>query len=229
MMKTDVHLQRDVLDELDWEPSVDAAHIGVTVNEGVVTLTGHVPVYAEKHSAEEVAKRVHGVRAVANEVEVRPTDAHVRDDEDIASAAVHALQWDARVPAEQVQVIVEQGWIKVEGTVEQQFQKAAVDRAIRHLSGARGLTNAILVAPQEALTGIKADIEGALRRNAILSARKLSVELDGSTVTLTGDVHSHSELEEAERTAWTAPGVRQVQNCITITPWGFGPAEEWGY
>ena len=142
-MKTDVHLQRDVLDELDWEPSVDAAQVGVTVEQGRVTLTGHVPVYAEKYLAGEVAKRVHGVRALANEIEVRPTDAHVRDDEVLASAALHALEWDAKVPNEHLSITVEEGWITVEGTVEEPFQKAAVDRAICHLTGARGVTNSI--------------------------------------------------------------------------------------
>lgn len=228
-MKTDAHLQRDVLEELDWDPSVDAAEIGVTAREGVITLSGHVPVYAKKHNAEEVAKRVHGVRAVANELEVRPSHAHLRDDEDIASAAVHALQWDARVPHEHLQVTVENGWIKVEGAVEQQFQKAAVDRVIRHLSGARGVTNSVVVAPQEMKAELAAKIEAAFLRSAILNARKLAAEVEGSTVTLSGDVHSHSELEEAQRIAWSAPGVLHVENCITFTPWGFGPAEEWGY
>jgi len=228
-VKTDANLQRDVLDELEWEPSVDAAQIGVTAREGIVTLTGHVPVYTKKHSAEEVTKRVHGVRAVANEIEVRPGGAHLRDDEDIAAAAVHALEWDAQVPDDKVQVTVEEGWIKVEGPVEQQFQKAAVDRVVRHLKGVRGVTNAILVEPQEVMTEIKADIEAAFRRSAVLNSQKLAAEVDGSTVVLSGDVHSHSELEEARRIAWAAPGVRRVENCVTMTPWGVGPAEEWGY
>lgn len=228
-MKTDAHLQRDVLDELDWEPSVDAAHIGVTAREGVVTLTGHVPVYANKHTAEEVAKRVHGVRAVANELDVRPDDVHLRDDEDIAAAAVHALEWDADVPAGNLQVTVREGWITVEGTVEHQFQKAAVDRVIRHLSGTRGVTNEIVVTPPEKVTEIEADIEAAFKRSAALTSRRLVAEVAGETVTLTGDVHSHTELEEARRTAWAAPGVRRVETCITVTPWGHGPAEEWGY
>lgn len=228
-MKTNVHLQRDVLDELEWDPSVDAAQVGITAKDGIVTLTGHVAVYAEKHFAEEAAKRVHGVRAVANEIQVRPTEAHVRDDEDVAGAAVHALEWDARVPDEQLQVTVEEGWITVEGRVAHQFQKAAVDRAVRHLAGARGLTNAIVVAHQEMTSSVKARIEAAFRRSAVLNSRQLNIEIDGSSVILTGDVHSHTELEEAERAAWVAPGVRCVRNCITITPWGFGPAEEWGY
>ncbi len=227
--KTDVHLQRDVLDELEWEPSVDAAQIGVTTKDGVVTLTGHVPVYSEKHTAQEVAKRVHGVRAVANEIEVRPSDAHVRDDEDIAAAAVHALQWDAMVPDQAVQISVEDGWIKAEGTVEQQFQKAAVDRVLRHLHGSRGVANDIRVTTPQQVSAVKSAIESAFKRSAVLNSKELSVEVEDSTVTITGDVHSMSELAEVERTAWSARGVHCVQNCVTITPWGHGPAEEWGY
>jgi osmotically-inducible protein OsmY len=222
-------LQRDVLDELEWEPRVDAAQIGVTANEGVVVLTGHVPVYAKKHVAEEVAKRVHGVKAVANEIEVRPTDVHLRDDEEIAAAAVHALKWDAHVPEGQLQVTVDVGWITIEGTVEHQFQKLAVDRAVRHLHGARGVTNDIVVAPREVMTEIAADIMAAFKRHAVLNSSRLAVEVDGSSVVLTGDVRSRAEIDEALRTAWTAPGVRHVENCLTVTPWGVGPAEEWGY
>lgn len=235
-MQTDVNLQRDVLDELDWEPSLDAAHIGVTVNEGVVTLTGHLPVYSQKHTADQVAKRVHGVRAVANEIEVRLSGAHVRDDEDIATAAVHALHWDAKVPDEQLQVTVEDGWVTVEGTVEEQFQRVEVERVVRHLAGVRGVTNSVTVAPRERVAGPQADvgrpegdIEAALQRSAALRPREISVEMDGTTVVLTGDVHSLAELEEAVRIAWSARGVRDVENCITVTPWGTGPSNEWGY
>lgn len=227
--KTDAHLQRDVLDELDWEPSVDAAQIGVTAREGVVTLTGHVPVYSEKHTAEEVVKRVHGVRAVANEIEVRPSGAHVRDDEEIAAAAVHALQWDAKVPDESIQVSVEDGWINAEGTVKHRYQREAVDRVLRHLHGARGLINKIEVVSPAAVSEIKAAIEAALKRSAVLNSKNLGVEVEDSAVIVTGDAHSHAELAEVERIAWAADGVKKVQNCVTITPWGFGPAEEWGY
>jgi osmotically-inducible protein OsmY len=229
IMKTSVHLQRDILDELDWEPSVNAAHIGVTVHEGVVTLTGHVPVYDEKHTAEEVAKRVYGVRAVANEIEVRPVDMSKRDDEEIAAAAVRVLEWDTKVPHERIQISVEQGWITAEGKVDEAFQKTAVDRALRHLVGARGVTNSIVVAPREMCDQVKACIEAAFNRNAMLKERSLGVELDGVTVVLTGDVHTHTEREEAERIAATAANAACVQNCLTLTPWGFGPAEEWGY
>ena len=227
--KTDVHLQRNVMDELNWEPSITAAQIGVTAKEGVVTLIGHVPVYSEKHTAEEVAKRVHGVRAIANEIEVRPPETHVQDDEEIAAAASHALRWDAKVPDQDIQIAVEDGCVKAEGTVEHRYQKAAVDRVLRHLNGVRAINNEVNVVSPEAVSALKQTIEAALKRSALLNARPLSVEVENATVTITGDVHSMSEFAEVERMAWCARGVQDVQNCATITPWGTGPAEEWGY
>ncbi len=236
-MKVGVELQRHVLDELDYEPSVDACQIGVTAREGIVTLTGHVTSYAEKRAAEDVAKRVHGVKAIANEIEVRPGDEHRRDDEDIAAAAVHALEWDAKVPHDRVQVIVQDGWITVEGIVDWRYQKEAIDRAIRHLIGARGVHDNIVVQPgvdsgpaeQTELAEIKGRIEAAIKRSARLNSKDITVEILEGAVTLTGDVHCHAESEEAERTAWAARGVLRVENCLTITPFGEGPAEEWGY
>ena len=237
-MKTEIDLRRDVLDELEWDPSIDAAQVGVTVKEGVVTLTGHVPHFAEKFAVEEVAKRVHGVRAVANDIEVRPQESHQRDDTDIAAAAVHALEWDPKVPDPWIQVTVRDGWITLEGSVEHQFEKAAADRAVRRLIGSRGLTNAILVAPGQRAgepaprrgDELRADIEAALKRSASVDSRQITVEIESDgEVVLTGDLHSHAELDEAERIAWTARGVARVDNCLTVTPWGSGPADEWGY
>ncbi len=225
--KTDAHLQRDVLDELEWEPSVDAAQIGVTAKDGVVTLA--VPVYSVKHKAEEVAKRIHGVRAVANEIQVRPSDANVLDDEQIAAAAVHALQWDSEVPDQNIRIAVEDGWIKAEGTVEHRYQKDAVDRALRHLRGAQGMKNEIGVVSPQTISAIKTAIESAFKRSSLLNSKTLAVEVEESKVTITGDVHSLNELTEVERTAWSTGGVQEVDNCVTITPWGTGPAEEWGY
>ena len=238
-MTVSVDLQRHVLDELDWDPSVDASQIGVTVKDGIVTLTGHVPAYTQKHAAGEVAKRVHGVRALANEIEVWPSEEHRRDDEDIAAAALHALEWNAKVPQERVQVIVEDGWVTLEGKVDWGYQKEASDRAVRHLIGIRGVNNAIAIGSAESLASpaaheevvnqIKDRIEAALRRSARLHAKDITVDICEGTVTLTGDVHCHAESDEAERTAWAARGVIRVENCLTITPFGTGPAEEWGY
>jgi osmotically-inducible protein OsmY len=218
-VKTNAQLQRDVLDELRWEPSIDAAQIGVTARDGVVTLTGHVGVYAQKFTAEEAAKRVHGVKAVANDIVVRPLDSSQLDDADIATAALQALKWDAAVPDDRVRVTVRDGWITLEGAVDRQFQKAAADRAVRRLIGARGVTNTILVKAGETASDIKASIEAAFRRSAILDSSSIKVEKDNSTVTLSGNVHSHVERDEAERIAWAAPGVSRVVNDLVITPW----------
>jgi osmotically-inducible protein OsmY len=234
-MKSDVDLQRDVLGELDWEPSVDASQIGVTAREGVVTLTGHVTTQSEKHTAEKLTTRVHGVKAVANEIEVRPSHSHLRDDEHIAAAAVHALQWHDKVPKDRIQVVVREGWITLEGTVDYRFEKEAAERAVRHLIGARGVTSRILVGPAQREPGrrsadqIKVEIEDALRRSAIVNSQKITVEVNDDTVILTGDVRSRTEHDAVERIAWTAHEIAQVENCITITPWGCGPMEEWGY
>lgn len=234
-MRRDMDLKRDVLEELAWEPSVDAAQIGVMCHEGVVTLTGHVGTHSEKHAAGEVTKRVHGVLGIANELEVRPADSHLRDDEHIAAAAVHALQWDAKVPSEQLLVTVEDGHLTLEGVVGRRFEKSAAGRAVRHLVGVRGIKNAIVVDPattkgaRRKAHEVKAQIEAALRRNALVNSRQISVDVIQQKVVLTGDVHSPAEHEEVERIAWTAHEVDTVENCVTITPWGTGAMEEWGY
>jgi osmotically-inducible protein OsmY len=232
-MKTDVDLQHDVIQELDWEPGVDVAHVGVTAKDGVVTLTGHVPAYAEKVAAEDATKRIHGVKAIANEIEVRPNEIHTRDDEDLAAAAVRALEWNVKVPEDRVTITVREGWLMLEGTVDWQYQKEAIDRAVHHMPGVRGLTNSILVEPiahpHDKYDEAKERIEAALQRSSALTSKQISVEIEDRIVTLCGDVHSHAEREEAERIAWAAGGVHRVENCLTITPWGSGPQEEWGY
>ncbi len=228
-MKTDAQLQRDVLDELEWDPSIEAAHIGVTVQDGIVTLTGHVPVYSEKHATETATKRIHGVKGVANEIEVRPGDSHVCDDAELAAAAVRSLEWDAKVPHRDLKVTVEDGHLTLDGVVEHGYQRAAAERAVQYLSGVRGLTNQIAVDPAGLTANTKAEIEAAFGRNALLNAREISVETDDGVVILTGDLHSHVEIDEALRSALTARGVHKVVNCLTLTPWGSGPSEEWGY
>ncbi len=215
-MKTNTNLRRDVLDELEWEPSLDAAAIGVTLHEGIVTLTGTVKSYTEKLAAERATARVHGVRAVANDIEVLLAGAHARTDSDIALAAAEALKGKTLVPAEKIKAAVSKGWITLEGDVDWQYQKHAAFEAVGHLVGVRAVTNLITVKPQASSTEVKSRIEAAFRRNAELDARNVQVEIHDGKVSLHGNVHSWWERHEAERMAWAAPGVAQVENHIAI-------------
>ena len=217
-MKTDSQLQRDVLDELAWEPSVDAANIGVSANNGVVTLQGYVSSYAEKHAAEQAAKRVYGVKAVANDLEVKLPGSSKRSDTDIAAAAVNALKPNVLVPADSIKVTVSNGWVKLEGEVEWQFERDAAESAVRYLTGVTGVSNLIRVKPRVSATEIKNKIEEAVKRSAEMDARRISVETQDGKVILEGTVHSWVEREEAERAAWSAPGVRAVEDRIAVVP-----------
>jgi len=217
-MKTDRELQHDVIAELEWEPSLDASKIGVAADHGVITLNGTVRTYSERWRAETVSKRVFGVEAVANEIEVKLPDRITPDDANIAQRALSALDWNVAVPKGRVKVTVAQGWITLEGEVEWYYQKNAAEDAVRNLMGVRGITNAILLRPRLHAGEVKEKIEAALRRNAEIDAKHISVEAREGTIVLRGDVRSWAEHEDAIHAAWSAPGVINVEDHIAIRP-----------
>jgi osmotically-inducible protein OsmY len=216
-MGKDAQLQSAVMDELRWEPSINAADIGVAAKEGVVTLTGFVHSYPEKQSAERAAKRVAGVKAVAEEIEIRLAGIHERTDSDIAKSAIAALAWNVIVPRDSVKVMVEHGWVTLEGEVGWQYQKMAAEDSVRNLPGVKGVANLVQIKATVDTAHLKANIEQALVRNAQFDARQISVEAVAGKVVLRGQVRSWAEKEEAEHVAWSAPGVTKVENAVTVS------------
>ena len=216
-MKTDKQLQRDVLDELQYEPSVDASKIGVIAHNGIVSLTGTMASYAEQNAATHAAERIAGVKAVANETKVELPSMHQRDDADIAQAVLNAFKWHVWVPQGTIKVSIERGWVTFEGTVNSKFQRTSADDAVRYLTGVKGLVNLITV-KQPAINSseVKLKIENALRRATELEAAHINVEVEGNKVVLRGNVRSGAERSDAERAAWAAPGVGQVEDNLTI-------------
>src|SRR5579872_1162885 len=216
MSMTDLELKKNVEAELAFEPSINAAEIGVAVKDGIVTLSGRVQSYWEKVAAERSALRVGGVRAVVNELTVRLPYASERTDEDIAQAALNSLKWSVLIPSDRIKVKVSKGWVTLEGSVDWQFQKTAAEKAVRKLYGVLGVTNLIEVKAKPSTAEIKAEIEAALKRSAELDASRIKIEVDGDKVILRGTVSSYFEREEAERAAWRVPGVRTVENRIEV-------------
>jgi osmotically-inducible protein OsmY len=214
-MTVDKTLQTNVIAELGWEPSVTAAHIGVTAKDGIVTLTGHVQNYMEKHAAEKAAGRVKGVRAVAEEIEVRLPHHVKRNDDEIASAVVQRLDWNVSVPDEAVKVKVEKGWVTLTGQVEWQYQKAAAEHDIRGMLGVVGIANQITIKSHPNASDISADITKALHRSWY-DPKTISVSANGGAVHLSGTVHTWYDRQMAGWTAWGAPGATTVENDIRV-------------
>lgn len=215
---SDSDVQKQIQDALDWEPSIDPAHIHVSAHDGVVTLRGDVRTYSEKTTAERLAVGVYGVKVVANDLTVRLDDAGARTDTDIAQAVVSALRWNTMVPEEKISVSVSEGWVTLKGQVAWEYQRAAAADAIRDLTGVRGVTNTITIEPHVSAMDVKSKIEAALKRSAEVDARRINVALAGSKVILSGNVHSWFERDEARRAAWAAPGVNEVEDHITVVP-----------
>jgi osmotically-inducible protein OsmY len=213
---TDQSLKQSVLDELAWDPSVTEAHIGVTARGGVVTLTGHVGSYAEKCAAEHVVGRISGVKAIAEELEVHYLYDVGHGDEDIAKQALNVLAWDLSVPKDKVKVKVEKGWITLSGDVNWYYQKHAAEMDVRKLLGVMGLSNQITIKPSIEASDIRNKIRAAFERNAEFEAGNIVVSTEGSKVTLSGKVDSYYERTLAENTAWSAPGVTEVSDLISI-------------
>jgi osmotically-inducible protein OsmY len=217
-MRSDSDIKRDVEAELKWHPNIDATDIGVTVNNGVVTLAGFVRSYNEKLDAEAAAKRVSGVLGVANDIEVRLPNIDRRPDPEIARDAVAAIRHRLPVAAEDIKVTVEEGRVTLEGEVEWHYQREGAERAVRRLKGVKSVNNRIRLRPKWKPAEIKRKIEEAFQRSAVIEAERITVEADGGDVIVRGTVRSWAEREEAERIAWAAPGVRNVENQITVSP-----------
>jgi osmotically-inducible protein OsmY len=212
----DSTIKQNVTDELAWRPDIDASNIGVSVKDGVVTLSGFVRSYAEKWSAEAAVKRVAGVHGIAEELEVRFSESIGAEDDEIARRALSAISWHSVIPKDTVTVSVESGWVTLSGTLDWQYQKTAATDAVRNLYGVKGVTNNILLKESPTPSDVKKRIEAAFKRNADLESESIKVNVVAGTVTLDGSVDSWSARERAEDAAWAAPGVQQVNDMLVV-------------
>jgi osmotically-inducible protein OsmY len=218
IMRTDSEIERDVRDELEWDPDLDASDIAVKVKSGVVELTGFVKSYTDKYEAEIAAKRVAGVVGVANDIEVRLPSVDERPDPDIARDAVAAIKSQLPISSENIRLTVKSGWVTLEGEVEWQYQRQTAENAVRRIKGVKGVSNTIVLRPHAEPGEVKRKIQEALRRSAEVDASRITVETKGGEVVLKGTVRSWIEREEAERAAWAAPGVIKVDDRIVVAP-----------
>lgn len=217
-MKNDTQLKKDIIAELDWDPSVHSSQVGVAVKDGVVTLTGHLDTYAEKYAIEKAVGRVQGVKAIALELDVKLDPGHKRSDTEIALAAESALQWHALVPLEQIKVRVEKGWITLKGVVDWDYQRQSAEKAVRTLTGVTGVTNNINLKVVATPSNVASRIHDAFTRHAEQEAQHIETLVNGSVVTLRGHVDSWAERNTASRAAWAAPGITNVVNEIKVQP-----------
>jgi len=215
-MRTDADLKRDVTAELMWDPTVESTAIGVAVKDGVVTLTGHIDTFAQKHAAARAVRRVADVKAIALELDVKLASDHKRSDTDIAVSAEHALKWNTLVPSDKIRLTVDHGWVTLRGEVDWDFQRRTVEKAIRPLMGVVGISNEVTLHVRPLADNVSRKIEEALTRQAVREAKHIHVSVDGSTVKLTGQVHSWQERDAAQGVAWAAPGVRVVINELSL-------------
>ncbi len=217
-MKTDHQIKQDVVAELEWDPAINSSAIGIAVNDGVVTVSGHIDTYAQKRVIEKALRRVNGVKTIALDLDVSLSQQNQREDTGLALAVQNALKWNSAVPVDKIRAAVDNGWVTLAGEVDWNYQRAAAEKAVRPLVGVTGISNDISLSPRPVPADVTSSIEGALKRQAEREAKRVQVDVSGSTVTLRGDVRSWPEHTAAVGAAWSAPGVRKVIDELHVNP-----------